>query len=362
VTFPRATIEGDALRHNLAVVRRLAPTSRVLAVIKANAYGHGLIATARALASADAFGVARLDEGMALRNAGITNRILLLEGVFTAAELQTAAQARLELAVHTFEQLRLLEDAQSAARFDVWVKIDTGMNRLGFRPDDFGLAWSRLQQCKCVASLRLMTHLASAEDRQRSATPEQIARFNALTAALNVERSIANSAGLVLWPEARMDWVRPGLMLYGISPVPGIAAGELGLRPAMTLATQLIAVRRVPKGEGVGYNAIWRAPEDAVIGIAAVGYGDGYPRNVRSGAPILVNGVETTVVGRVSMDMTTIDVTTMANVQTGDEVTLWGEGLSVDRVAPFAGTIAYELVCGISQRVAVQWKAAVSES
>ena len=355
MTFPRATIDGDALRHNLGVVRRIAPAARVLAVIKANAYGHGLSATARALSSADAFGVARLAEGLALRAAGITNRIVLLEGVFTADELAQAAQSQLELVVHTFEQLCLLEAAAAAARFEVWMKVDTGMNRLGFRMDDFADAWSRVQRCKSVTQLRVMTHLAAAEDRE-SETPRQLARFNELTAGLQVERSVANSAGLVTWPEARLDWVRPGLMLYGISPVPDVAAGQLDLRAAMTLTTQLIAVRRVPAGEGVGYNSIWRATEDSLIGIAAVGYGDGYPRNFRSGAPVLVNGIETTVVGRVSMDMTAIDLTHVQKARVGDEVILWGKGLGADRVAPFAGTIPYELICGISQRVAVEWR------
>ena len=355
MTFPRATIDGEALRHNLGVVRKIAPASRVLAVIKANAYGHGLIATARALASADAFGVARLAEGLALRAAGITNRIVLLEGVFSAEELQQAAQAGLELVIHTFEQLSMLEAAGPAARFEVWMKVDTGMNRLGFRFDDFAAAWSRVQRCKSVTRLRVMTHLVAAEDRE-SKTPQQLARFNELTAALQVERSIANSAGLVTWPDARVDWVRPGLMLYGISPVPDIDAEQLDLRAAMTLTTQLIAVRRVPSGEGVGYNSLWRAKEDSIVGIAAIGYGDGYPRNSRSGAPVLVNAVETTVVGRVSMDMTAVDVTHLPEVRVGDEVILWGKGIGADRVAPFAGTIPYELICGISQRVAVEWK------
>lgn len=356
MTFPCATIDGEALRHNLAVVRKLAPASRVLAVIKANAYGHGLVASARALASADAFGVARLDEGMALRHAGVAGKIVLLEGVFSNTELQTAAQAKLEIVVHTFEQLQLLEALRSSARFDVWMKIDTGMNRLGFRPEDYAAAWQRLTQCQCVATLRLMTHLVSAEDKSRQDTPQQLQRFTELAGAVRAERSIANSAGLILWPQAHVDWVRPGLMLYGISPVPGLAASEIGLRPAMKLATQLIAIRRVPRGEGVGYNAIWRAHEDAVIGIAAVGYGDGYPRNMRNGTPVLVNDIETQVVGRVSMDMTAIDLTHLPQAKIGDEVTLWGQGLGAERVAPYADTISYELVCGISQRVSVDWR------
>jgi len=354
VRVPRATIDTSALRHNLAVVRRLAPTSRVMAIIKANAYGHGLVACARALAAADAFGVARLEEGLALRAAGVRAPIVLLEGVFNQDELRAAARERFELVVHTFEQIAMLEAESPAAPFHVWVKIDTGMNRLGFRPEDLPDAWRRLQRV-APQSLRLMTHLAAAEARDGSMTLEQIDSFDALTAGYGVERSIANSAGLVLWDDARVDWVRPGLMLYGISPIPNVDASDLDLRPVMTLATQLISVRRVPIGETVGYGGIWSASRNSIIGIAAVGYGDGYPRNMRSGTPVLVNREETVIVGRVSMDMIAVDVTDM-DVKIGDPVTLWGEGLPAERIAPYADTIAYELVCGISQRVAVEWK------
>lgn len=351
---PRATIDGAALRHNLSVVRRLAPSSRVMAIIKANGYGHGLVATAKALSDADAFGVARLEEGLMLRAAQLDAKIILLEGVFNADELAAAARERFDIVVHTFEQVALLEASSAAKQFDVWVKIDTGMNRLGFRPDDFASAWQRLQQLQ-PRSLRLMTHLAAAEARDKSMTLEQIARFDELTQGIDVERSIANSAGLTLWDDARVDWVRPGLMLYGISPIPNVTAAHLDLRPAMTLSTQLISVRRVAIGETVGYNGIWSASRNSSIGIAAVGYGDGYPRNMRSGTPVLVKGEETVIVGRVSMDMIAVDITD-SDAKVGDPVTLWGEGLPAERIAPYADTIAYELVCGISQRVFVDWK------
>ena len=354
--FPRATIDAAALRHNLGVVRSLAPESRVIAVVKANGYGHGLVETARALTGADAFGVARLDEGLALRAAGITNEIVLLEGVFSSEELQLASRANLQLVVHSFEQLELLEQAAGSHNFIVWLKVDTGMNRLGFRVEDFASAWRRLQRCKCSGTLRLMTHLATAEEPESAATRRQIETFRSLTDALGVERSVANSAGLIGSPQARVDWVRPGLMLYGISPMASRLASSIGLRPAMTLTTQLIALRKVPKAEVVGYSGIWQAPRDSVVGIAAIGYGDGYPRNMRNGTPVLVNGQEVSVVGRVSMDMTAVDVTDISGVRVGDPVVLWGEGLPAERVAPFADTISYELVCGISQRVAVEWR------
>lgn len=354
--FPAATMDADALRHNLAVVRSTARNSRVLAVIKANAYGHGLIEAARALNSADALGVARIGEGLTLRAAGVAGNILLLEGVFSADELGQAAAARFELVVHEFKQIELLEQADSAFRFTVWIKLNTGMNRLGFTAGQFQQAMSRLKACACVGRMRLMTHLAGAEESGGESARRQIEKFEALAAGITAERSIANSAGVLGWPEAHMDWVRPGLMLYGLSPIAERDGAQLGLRPVMTLTTQLIAVRRVPQGEGVGYNAIWKAPRDSMIGIAAVGYGDGYARNVRSGAPVLVSGHRAQVAGRVSMDMTAIDVTDVPDAKVGDEVVLWGNGVPAETVAPFADTISYELVCGITQRVARVWK------
>ncbi len=351
--FPRATIDASALRHNLAVVRRYAPASKVMAVIKANGYGHGLIGVARALSSADAFGVARLEEGLALRNAGIATAIVLLEGVLDSDELQRAQQVSLQLVVHKAEQIELLERSGFGRELEIWVKVDTGMNSLGFRVQELDAVWARVRRL-APKQLRLMTHLAASEVRDGATTAEQLAHFEALHVDSDTQRSIANSAGLIQSARSRADWVRPGLMLYGISPIPDVSATELGLRAAMTLTTQLIAVRTVPAGETVGYGGIWRAQRDSLIGIAAVGYGDGYARNMRSGTPVLVNGRETQVVGRVSMDMTAVDVTGL-DAAVGDVVTLWGPDLPVERVAPYAGTIAYELVCGISQRVAVEW-------
>lgn len=356
MSFPRATIDGAALRHNLAAVRRLAPASRVLAVVKANAYGHGIVPTAKALICADAFGVARMVEGLALRAGGIASPIVLLEGVFTSDELPAAAREQFELVVHSFEQVEMLEQATLAHRFPVWLKLNTGMNRLGFAIDEFATARRRLAACNSVGQIRLMTHLAAAEEQGGDSARRQIGDFLALTSGIEGERSIANSAGLIAWPEARTEWVRPGLMLYGISPVPDLDIAQIGLRPAMTLSTQLISLRRVSRGQGVGYNAIWRAPRDSVIAIAAIGYGDGYVRNVRSGAPVLVNGRAASVAGRVSMDMTAIDVTDLPDARVGDTVVMWGEGVPAESVAPYADTIAYELVCGLAARVGVDRK------
>lgn len=356
MAFPTALIDTAALRHNLQAVRRNAPDSRVVAAIKANGYGHGLIPVARALAHADAFGVARLEEALALRDGGISNTILLLEGVFSPDQLVAAAGKQLELVVHTFEQVAMLEQYSGDARFTAWVKADTGMNRLGFGLHEVQEAFARLGRCGCIERLRLMTHFASAEQPDDAVTRLQLERFAALASRHRVERSIANSAGLLGWPESRVEWVRPGLMLYGISPFAHRSAEAIGLQPAMTLTTQLIAVREVAAGEPIGYGGIWRAQRACRIGVAAIGYGDGYPRGMRAGAPVLVNGREARVAGRVSMDMTMIDVTDLPDAKAGDTVTLWGDGLPAERIASYADTIAYELVCRVTSRVRMEWK------
>ncbi|MGH8177915.1 MAG: alanine racemase [Steroidobacter sp.] len=356
MNFPQATIDCAALRNNLAVVRRFAPRSRVMAAVKANAYGHGLIPAARALASADAFGLARINEALILRTAGITHPLVLLEGVATAEDLAAAAANRLEIVVHSFEQIAMLEEFDGVHRFAVWLKLDSGMHRLGLAPRDFVPANARLNRCRAVESVRLMTHLAAAEALDSSYTRQQLDLFNAATEGLDAERSIANSAGLIAWPETRVDWVRPGLMLYGMSPMRETSAEQLGLRAAMTLSTRLIALGEVKEGEVVGYGGVWRAARDSRIGIAAIGYGDGYPRGMHAGAPILVNGQEVTLAGRVSMDMTAIDLTDLPHAKVGDEVTLWGEHLPAERVARYADTLGYELVCRVTERVRVEWK------
>jgi alanine racemase len=355
VSFPLATIDGGALRSNLGVVRRAAPRARVLAIVKADAYGHGIVRTARTLADADGFGVARLTEALTLRGASLRQRIVLLEGVFDLEELGAAAQHELDLVVHSPEQLAMLEEAPWEARFDVWLKIDTGMNRLGFRPEAFADAVTRLERCRAVRSIRLMTHLASAEEPDGVMSSRQLETFAALTATHAYERSIANSAAVLRLPQAHADWVRPGLMLYGISPLGDTSAATLGLKPAMTLTAPLIGVRNVKAGESVGYGATWRAGRQTRVGIAAIGYGDGYPRNMKTGAPVLVDGIEAQIVGRVSMDMIAIDLTRVPNARVGSQVVLWGHGLPAERVAAYADTIPYELVCRVNERVAVRW-------
>lgn len=348
----RAIVDTSALRHNLARVREIAPGSRVLAVLKANAYGHGSVPCAVALAGADGFAVARLGEGIALRAAGLRHRILLLEGVFGADELAQAAHHGFDIMVHDAAQLALLEGDRGEAPFNIWLKIDTGMNRLGFRPEQVPGALARLAACAAVARpLTLVTHLACADERDGAVTRAQLDLFDRLTAGEPGERSIANSAATIGCARARRDWVRPGLLLYGVSPFADRSAAELGLKPAMTLMTRVIAVKEVAAGERVGYGGEWRAERPTRIAIGAAGYGDGYPRNTASGTPVLVNGRRTVLLGRVSMDMIAIDVTDLQGVAVGDPVTLWGAGVPVEEVARAAGTIPYELVCGVSQRV-----------
>jgi alanine racemase len=359
----RALVDTAALRHNLGTVRAYAPGAKVMAVIKANAYGHGLVSTALALADADSFAVARLEEGMALRTAGVRAPIVLLEGVFSNEQLAEAAHHRFELVVHDPLQLKLLEAHRGAERFVVWVKIDTGMNRLGFRPEAFPDALARLRALTVPAlEIRVMTHLARADERDIPMTGLQVTRFASALVETNLfgdnrlVTSIGNSAGTLGWPHAHGDWVRPGLALYGVSPFANETAEKYGLRPVMTLETTVLTVREVKLGESVGYGAAWRAQRDSSIAILAAGYGDGLPRHLANGTPVLVGGARYPLVGRVSMDMIAVDVTGAPKVTTGSRAVIWGEGLPVEEVAAHAGTIPYELLCGVSQRVPLELK------
>ncbi len=370
-----ATVDTGALQHNLQAVRQWAPHSRIMAVIKANAYGHGLVAAARALESADSFAVARVDEALTLRAAGIDKSTVLLEGVFDREQLDAAAAAGLELVVHTAEQIELLRAvghagagagagpagagaSGAAGGFKVWLKLDSGMNRLGFKAAAFGAALNTLSALPggVQTPVNLFTHLASADSPELTATTEQLARFEQATASLPGERSIANSAGMLSFPESQADWVRPGLLLYGVSPFSGTIGADYGLKAAMTLHSHVIAVKDLALGEHVGYGGDWTARRPTRLAVAAVGYGDGYPRNLASGSPVLVNGHRAPLAGRVSMDMIGIDVTDLPRPpRLGDPVVLWGAGLPVEEIAVWANTIPYELLCGISQRVAVTY-------
>lgn len=359
----RARIDTAALRHNLGTMRAYAPRAKVMAVIKANAYGHGLVSTALALADADALAVARIEEGVALRNAGVRAPIVLLEGVFDSEQLAESAHHRFELVVHDPVQLELLERHRGAERFVVWVKLDTGMNRLGFTPAGFTKALARLRALAVPAlELRVMTHMARADERGEPMTREQLARFHTALAESKLDgahrpvTSIGNSAAILAWPQAHGDWIRPGLALYGVSPFASETADAHGLRPVMTLETTVLTVRAVQRGETVGYAGAWRAERDSAIAILAAGYGDGLPRSLGNGTPVLVGGARRPLVGRVSMDMIAVDVTDAPEVHAGQHAVVWGAGLPVEEVARHAGTIPYELLCGVSQRVPLELK------
>ena len=347
----RACIDLKALKHNFIRARQAAAGSRVMAIIKANAYGHGLLPAAQALGDADAFGVAMLEEAIALREAGFDRRIVLLEGAFDAGEAMLISGYRVDVVVHHQSQLEMLEQVRLSCPVDVWLKLDSGMHRLGFNAAGFSAALERLQQIGQVGKVYFMSHLACADERDKPCTRDQLQCFHDATDALTGERSLANSAATLAWPDSHFDWIRPGIMLYGSSPLAGATAQELDLQPVMTLESRLIAVNSQPQGEAVGYGGDWVCPEPMRIGVAAMGYGDGYPRHLPSGTPVLVDGRPAALAGRVSMDMITIDLRSTPEASVGDAVTLWGSGLPVDDIAERAGTIAYELLCGVTGRV-----------
>lgn len=347
----RACINLPALQHNFQRVRQSAPHSRIMAIIKANAYGHGLVRAAQAMSDADAFGVASPEEGVALRETGFDRRIVLLEGVFTAEDIALVGGYRLDIVVHHVSQLDMLEHSHPARPIDVWLKLDTGMNRLGFEPEAVAHITARLEGLDQVSTVRYMTHFACADDAENNTTAIQLERFTSVLSSSAGERSLANSAAVLAWPDTHADWVRPGIMLYGASPLVGQHAGELDLRPVMTLKTQLIAINACQAGDAIGYGGDWRCPEAMSVGVAAIGYGDGYPRHAASGTPLLVNGQRATLIGRVSMDMICIDLRGHEQAAVGDEVILWGDGLPVEEIAEGAGTISYELLCGVNHRV-----------
>ena len=345
----RVRIDSLALRHNLGVARRRAPRSRVWAVVKANAYGHGLARAVRALGAADGLALIELEAAIELRRGGELRPILLLQGFFAPEELEPIAAHGLAVVIHHTEQLAMLERARLAKKPAAYLKLNTGMNRLGFGKADLPKALERARNC--TAEIALMTHFADADGER--GVRWQLERFEAMAAGAAFPRSLANSAAILRFPETHADWVRPGIMLYGCSPFPDESAEKLGLRPAMTLTSELIAVRALGAGDSVGYGCTFTAREPMRIGVIACGYADGYPRHAPTGTPILVCGKRTRTVGRVAMDMLFADLAGIPEAAVGSPVTLWGEGLSADEVAASAGTVSYELLCALSPRVPV---------
>jgi alanine racemase len=347
-----ATIHLDALRDNLARVRALAEGAKVMAVVKADAYGHGLERCAKALAGADAFGVASIADGLRLRAAGLRQRIVVLSGPDAAGDLAEMRRLRLEAVIHHESQLAMLEAEHGGDPLKVWLKLDTGMHRLGFAPGRATELHARLRAMPAVdPAIVLMTHFASSDEFDNDLTARQTRSFLDATKDLPGERALSNSAGLLGWPDARGDWVRVGGLLYGLSVAEGKTGADLGFRPAMTLTTRLVAINRIAHGERVGYGATYECPEDMPIGVAAIGYGDGYPRSAKSGTPVLVGDAPAAVVGRVSMDLLTLDLRNAPDAKVGDVVTLWGPRLPAETVAQHANTISYELTCGVTRRV-----------
>jgi alanine racemase len=354
----RARIDTGAFRENYLLAKRSAPHSRALCVVKANAYGHGLAQCAQAVRDvADGFGLLDLSDAAYLRGAQFTQPILLLEGCFDAEELHHAASLQVSAVVHSLPQLQALEAAQLSLPLDVFLKINTGMNRLGFGVDEVPAILARLRVCKNVKSIVAMTHFATADG---AGIAEPWERFVSATVNTGLPTSTSNSAALLRFPQTHGDWVRPGIMLYGGSPMPELqSAADIGLKPVMTLESTLIAVQTLRAGERVGYGGTFMADSLMRIGVVACGYADGYPRHAGTGTPILVNGIRTRTLGRVSMDMLACDLTAIPDAHIGSHVTLWGDGLPADDVAIAAGTISYELFCALAPRVPVSWSSRI---
>lgn len=350
-----ATIHLDAMKHNLARARASARGARVWAVVKADAYGHGLQRAMRGFADADGLALVEFDYALRLRTWGWSKPILMLEGFFDAADLLAMAEYGLNGTVHSAEQIALLEAARLPAPVDVHLKMNTGMNRLGFTPQAVGAAYARLRAIPWVGTITLMTHFANADEAAPAHLPmeEQMRRFEAGAATIAdcLPRSVSNSAGVLLH-QLDSDWVRPGIMLYGGTPSKAPAL-DFDLRPSMTLRSRIIGIQQIGAGEVVGYGSRYEARGPVRVGVVACGYADGYPRHAPEGTPVLVDGVRTGLVGRVSMDMLMVDLTQAPGARAGSEVTLWGEGLPIDEVAAAAGTIGYELMCALAPRVPV---------
>ena len=356
----RASIDLEALRHNYLLAKNRAGHAKAFAVVKANAYGHGLDRALQAFGEvADGFALLDLAEARAVRAAGLTQPVALLEGFFEPADLAEIAALRLMPAIHSEAQLAMLERATLAAPIDVLLKVNSGMNRLGFTADSLPAALAQLRALPCVRGITVMTHFARADDEV--GVGAQLARFKKMTAGLDLPVSLANSAALLRFPEATGQIVRPGIMLYGSSPMPDMLSAEaIGLRPVMTLTSEIIGVQDIVAGERVGYGGTFEASAPTRVGVVACGYADGYPRHAPTGTPILVDGRRTRVLGRVSMDMLACDLTHLPDAGIGSAVTLWGEGLAADEVASAAGTISYELFCALAARVPVDVRGATA--
>ena len=348
----QAVIHLSAIRDNYRLAKGLAPSAQAIAVVKADAYGHGSVEVARYLESeAVAFGVACIEEALELRTSGITKPILLLEGFFTEDELAVVSANNFWTAVHRPEQITWIERAELTHPLNIWLKMDSGMHRLGMAPETYAAEFKRLKASPNVESVVLMSHLACADELESAYTYQQVAAFDQAVAGLDAPHSIANSPATLGWPLLHRDWIRPGLMLYGASPFEGTQENADQLAPAMTLQSEVIAIREISAGDAVGYGASFRADKQMRVGTVAMGYGDGYPRHAVTGTPVMVNGQRTHIIGRVSMDMCGVDLTNIADADVGATVEFWGTNLAVEEVAKHCGTIPYTLLTCVTKRV-----------
>jgi len=356
-----AVISRRAVVHNFRKIKSLAPNSKVISVLKANAYGHGLLEMASILVESDIFGVARLEEAMALRAGDVDKQILLMEGFFNLADITLLRIHNFQTVIHSLDQIEKLEQSKNfniaSSPLKVWLKIDTGMNRLGIAPSEFKEVLSRLKAIDYVDSdINFMTHFSCADDLTNDFTAKQIKQFDQLVGEQVGEFTLANSAGILGWPESHADWIRPGLLLYGCSPMINRTGVQDGFIPAMTLSTSIIAIKSLLKDESVGYGAHWQATKNTELGVIAIGYGDGYPRHAKAGTPVLINGKRYPIVGRVSMDMVTVDLGVDHQVVCGDQAIMWGEDLPVEEIAQWSDTICYELILQLTSRVNITFE------
>ncbi|BCA94907.1 alanine racemase [Legionella antarctica] len=349
----KVLIEPGALVHNLLQIKRFAPNKKVVAMVKANAYGCGVSAVVPVLeGQVDAFGVACLEEALAIRALGSKTHCILFQGVFSNDEYHTAVQHQFGCALHNVRQLQWLLNTPLSSSIKIWLKVNTGMNRLGFKAQELQDVMHALHTCPWVdKSITLMTHLACADEPERRENAQQISSFQNIELSGVSQRSMANSAAIIALPQAHADVIRAGIMLYGVSPFTNQNAEQLGLIPVMRFRSAITAIHHNPPLAQVGYGGTWKSNKPSVIGVVAAGYGDGYPRHISANTPVWVKEREVAIVGRVSMDMLTIDLTDRPDVQIGDDVELWGEHIPVERIASSASTIGYELLCKITERV-----------
>ncbi len=352
-----ANISQSAIQHNLQRIREMAPGKKIIAMVKANGYGHGMVSVAKAIPEVDAFGVASIEEAILLRKSGVQTDIILMEGVFSQEDIQAVQQYDFIQVVHAPYQVEILK--KQVYPFKIWLKINTGMNRLGFAPKQFVIAYDEIIALGYIELIGFMTHFAKADHKQDDMTKRQRDLFFKTVGSRTGAYSLCNSAGIVHWPECQGDWVRPGLLLVGASPFSDCTGSDLGLKPAMNLVSTLIAIQWVTAGEQVGYAGTWvNSLEDRLVGVVAIGYGDGYPWHAQNGTPVLIHNQQVPLIGRVSMDMITVDLTSLLQHQIqpkiGDIVTLWGDNLPIEHVATHAGTVPWELFCRLTERVTMQ--------